>query len=293
MSTSRTWRCSEPSTRFSSTSPVASTIFLLHWILCFTMWWVLSTDRLSGESILIIFYENKNTKKGIIEQQTNCGAFLYLPILLILPIMPLMFTCSDFILCKLSPLHKSFRKEIISQQKLYFLFISEPRLRVYTTRMILPFSSSPPSTPPPPTSSPPATFTSRTCWRVDAVVDKVISVSTTPIISSWDRAERWEAVPWVTLPTLWWPHITTILVVTAQICPDRRVLAIAEEKYFRGEAFILQSQWFYQDIRLTTQQVVQNFTTWPCLWHIVQIFTTGPCLPCLWRQCWIRVTQQI
>ena len=35
-----------------------------------------------------------------------------------------------------------------------------------------------------------------------------------------------------------------------------------------------------QDIRLATQQVVQNFTTWPCM-------------PCLWRQCCIRVTQWV
>ena len=27
--------------------------------------------------------------------------------------------------------------------------------------------------------------------------------------------------------------------------------------------------------------------------HVIQIFTTGPCLPCLWRQCCIRVTQRI
>ena len=26
-------------------------------------------------------------------------------------------------------------------------------------------------------------------------------------------------------------------------------------------------QWSYQDIRLVTQQVVPNFTTWPCLWR--------------------------
>ena len=26
-------------------------------------------------------------------------------------------------------------------------------------------------------------------------------------------------------------------------------------------------QWSYQDIRLVTQQVAQNFTTWPCLWR--------------------------
>ena len=52
---------------------------------------------------------------------------------------------------------------------------------------------------------------------------------------------------------------------------------------------------YTQDVRLVTQQVVQNFTTWPSLWcqcHIVQILTTGPCLPCLWHQCCIRVTQQ-
>ena len=42
--------------------------------------------------------------------------------------------------------------------------------------------------------------------------------------------------------------------------------------------------------QVMTQQVVQNFITWPCfpcMWrqcHVVQIFTTGPCLPCLWRQ---------
>ena len=53
---------------------------------------------------------------------------------------------------------------------------------------------------------------------------------------------------------------------------------------------------YTQDVRIVTQQVVQNFTTWPCLWrqcHIVQIFTTGSGLPCLWRQSCIRVTQQI
>ena len=30
--------------------------------------------------------------------------------------------------------------------------------------------------------------------------------------------------------------------------------------------YVQSRQWSYQDIRLVTQRVVQNFTTWPCLW---------------------------
>ena len=54
----------------------------------------------------------------------------------------------------------------------------------------------------------------------------------------------------------------------------------------------------YQDIRLATQRVVQNFSTWlPWLValvsvQIVQIFPTGLCMPCFWRIV-IRLTQRI
>ena len=35
---------------------------------------------------------------------------------------------------------------------------------------------------------------------------------------------------------------------------------------YQSQHLIWLHQWSYQDIRLETQRVVQNFTTWPCLW---------------------------
>ena len=64
-----------------------------------------------------------------------------------------------------------------------------------------------------------------------------------------------------------------------ELCQHGLCVAVSGDELIDTGQFINFSatrirQWSYQDIRLVTQQVVQNLTTWPCLpcfWHLCNV----------------------